>query len=334
MARMTPDDRKDYNRLARWAEGDLPKSLDVEKIVDAFTTISGLDLEEARIALGRFDTDPWLHVRRLAADQYGYPINAQFQPASPNRIVISRDVALRFEQVWNDDDAKRFVQAKVLHEMVHWANFHKNLIKSAEAGEEFELKAYERLVTPPRSWPTSAPATAAGSSSPVEASTPVPDTSRGTGSAYPNHNYGPTAPRGLRNNNPGNLKKGIPWLGLLPEAQQTDGTFLQFSEMVYGIRAMARCLRSYATKSGIRTIAAMSSRWAPSIDGNHPGQYARTVVQYCRSVAASVDQPIDLADADVAFGVIRGIMVAENGSLAEQVPDSEVRRGIVLERAA
>ena len=44
-------------------------------------------------------------------------------------------------------------------------------------------------------------------------------------------------PRGLRNNNPGNLRlSGDRWKGLRPV--QTDKEFFQFTDMRYGYRAM------------------------------------------------------------------------------------------------
>ena len=46
-------------------------------------------------------------------------------------------------------------------------------------------------------------------------------------------------PRGIRNNNPGNIKKnGVDWDGLSEE--QTDNTFFQFDDPVYGIRALTK----------------------------------------------------------------------------------------------
>jgi len=334
MARMLPDDRKDYRRLALWAQSELPLALGIERTRVAFLKHSGLEPAEAELAVARFDTDPWLHVRGGLGLEDGAPINAQFQSAMPNRIVLSRDVAQHFEEDSGRDDAKRFLEAKVLHEMVHWANFNKNIPKIAEAGKAFESAAYDKVLN--RWWPAPAAAGAAGNGGappPASVTAPLPPSSRGLGGAYPNHSFPPNGPRGLRNNNPGNLKKGIAWKGLLADAEQADSIFLQFSEMVWGIRAMARCLRSYKRNSGIRSIAAMSRRWAPSIE-NDPGAYARIVVQHCRGVAAGVDDTIDLEDAQTVFGVARGIMFAENGAPAETVPDADVRRGIELERTA
>jgi len=116
--------------------------------------------------------------------------------------------------------------------------------------------------------------------------------------------------------------------------QETDGTFLQFLEMKFGIRAIARCLRNYAMKHGIQTLRDMTARWAPSSDHNNPGEYAMVVLQHCEGIATSVTQAIDLTNEQTAFGVIRGIAVAENGHWAGLIADEVVRDGVRLERSA
>lgn len=48
-------------------------------------------------------------------------------------------------------------------------------------------------------------------------------------------------PRGIRNNNPGNIRRSSdPWQGLAKE--QIDREFFKFKSSVYGIRALARLL--------------------------------------------------------------------------------------------
>ena len=75
-------------------------------------------------------------------------------------------------------------------------------------------------------------------------------------------------PRGLKNNNPGNLKiSGNDWRGRVPLSQNTDGVFEQFYEVEMGIRAAILTLRSYFEK-GINTIAGIVSRWAPMSENN------------------------------------------------------------------
>lgn len=70
-------------------------------------------------------------------------------------------------------------------------------------------------------------------------------------------------PRGLRNNNPGNLVlTSIPWQGKIPNAQNTDGHFEQFTELRYGIRAMMRDIISDINR-GLNTLDALINEYAP-----------------------------------------------------------------------
>lgn len=81
-------------------------------------------------------------------------------------------------------------------------------------------------------------------------------------------------PRGIRNNNPGNIELGDPWQGLA--ARQTDGRFAQFESPAFGIRALARTLITYQDKHGIRTVSGAINRWAPPVE-NDTGAYVRQV---------------------------------------------------------
>lgn len=85
----------------------------------------------------------------------------------------------------------------------------------------------------------------------------------------------PDYPRGIRNNNPGNLvRTGTPWRG--KSDRQTDSRFIQFDSPVYGIRAMARVLETYRSEYGLDSVAEIIGRWAPSHE-NDTGAYARFV---------------------------------------------------------
>lgn len=57
-------------------------------------------------------------------------------------------------------------------------------------------------------------------------------------------------PRGIRNNNPGNLEWGDPWQGLDPDGQAQDKRFVVFKDPAMGIRAIARTLITYQDKYG------------------------------------------------------------------------------------
>lgn len=73
-------------------------------------------------------------------------------------------------------------------------------------------------------------------------------------------------PRGIRNNNPLNIRIGNVWLGEVKE--NTDGEFEQFTSMIYGLRAAIVLLRRYICHYHLNTIAQIVSRWAPSSENN------------------------------------------------------------------
>ena len=81
--------------------------------------------------------------------------------------------------------------------------------------------------------------------------------------------------RGLRNNNPGNIRLSADqWRGL--SGNQTDSSFFQFVAPLWGIRAIAVILRNYQDKYNLRTVAEMIERWAPPTE-NDTGNYANHV---------------------------------------------------------
>ena len=73
-------------------------------------------------------------------------------------------------------------------------------------------------------------------------------------------------PRGIRNNNPLNIRVGNNWKGEV--SQPTDHTFEQFTEMKWGIRAGFVLLRRYIRHYKRTTIAAIIEAWAPASENN------------------------------------------------------------------
>ena len=75
-------------------------------------------------------------------------------------------------------------------------------------------------------------------------------------------------PRGIRNNNPLNIRRGKDqWQGL--RAQQTDASFCQFESLDYGWRAAFYLLtRTYYHKYHLCTIRDIVTRWAPPNENN------------------------------------------------------------------
>lgn len=84
--------------------------------------------------------------------------------------------------------------------------------------------------------------------------------------------------RGVRNNNPGNLRiSKSNWVGKIPVSQNTDCEFEQFYEWRYGVRAMIKLLQNYIA-SGHNTISKIVSRYAPSTE-NPTNNYIAFVEQ-------------------------------------------------------
>lgn len=114
--------------------------------------------------------------------------------------------------------------------------------------------------------------------------------------------------RGLRNNNPGNLRdQGIPWQGVT--GADADG-YLIFDTALNGIRAIARDLWTKFHKDGLRTVAAIIAKYAPPEDRNDTGAYVAAVAK-----ALGVE-PLDPLHMDMAQmpQFVRAIINHENGS--------------------
>lgn len=74
-------------------------------------------------------------------------------------------------------------------------------------------------------------------------------------------------PRGLRNCNPGNIRKNsIVYAGEIVPSQ--DDEFKQFVTMAYGYRAMFVLLYTYQHRYGLDSIAQMIARYAPENENN------------------------------------------------------------------
>ena len=102
-------------------------------------------------------------------------------------------------------------------------------------------------------------------------------------------------PRGLRNNNPGNIEKsGSSWKGKVPHDRNTDGRFEQFEEfegkhgMVWGVRALTKLGWSYLKQNPNHTIKTFFEKYAPSFE-NDTNAYANYVA---KKVGVSPDNTV------------------------------------------
>ena len=116
------------------------------------------------------------------------------------------------------------------------------------------------------------------------------------------------APRGIRNHNPGNIRRSNdPWQGLAPE--QTDPDFFQFTAPEWGYRALMKTLQTYRRKHGLRTIAEMISRWAPANE-NDTAAYIRSV---CQEIQVNPAYVPNVDDRETMCALAAAISKHENG---------------------
>ncbi|SEA73995.1 hypothetical protein SAMN05216462_2419 [Xylanibacter ruminicola] len=119
-------------------------------------------------------------------------------------------------------------------------------------------------------------------------------------------------PRGIRNNNPLNIRRSKDqWKGLA-EAQ-TDRAFVQFKTLEYGWRAAFYLLtRTYYHKYRLYTIRTIIRRWAPSNE-NDTNAYIANV---SKLTGIDPDEPIGIPSESPTRWIALGAAMAiqENGS--------------------
>ena len=125
--------------------------------------------------------------------------------------------------------------------------------------------------------------------------------------------------RGIRNNNPGNIRHGAGWQGMADE--QPDPAFITFKTPEYGIRAIARIMLTYA-KNGIVNVRGIISRWAPDNENNTEAYIASV----CEALKVNPDQYIDLTVEMPAL--VKAIIRQENG--LQPYSDETIEAGIAL----
>lgn len=130
-----------------------------------------------------------------------------------------------------------------------------------------------------------------------------------------------TIPRGIRNNNPGNIKyTGIAWKGLAKTP--SDGVFCIFTDARYGIRALAKLLRNYNRYYGIRTLQSIIKRYAPATE-NQTEAYIKSVA---KNTGYDPHTQLDLENEVVLVNVIKAIIKHENGQ--QPYTDQEIQDGL------
>ena len=135
------------------------------------------------------------------------------------------------------------------------------------------------------------------------------------------------APRGVRNNNPGNIdRSGVAWQGedRSDAARQKEPRFCVFTSPECGFRALAKVLQTSQNKHGLRTVKAIINRWAPPTE-NITSAYDREVA---KALNVDPDARIDVTRFATAFGIAKAIARHENGG--HYWPDEVIVKGLDL----
>lgn len=116
---------------------------------------------------------------------------------------------------------------------------------------------------------------------------------------------GVAQPRGIRNNNPGNLRyvASIQWVGQIGD----DGNgYAVFDTAEHGIRALGHQLMTYMSR-GLTTVQTIISTWAPTNEND--------TAAYISDVASRVGvDPSDTLDQTSIPALAQAIIIHENGS--------------------
>jgi hypothetical protein len=128
-------------------------------------------------------------------------------------------------------------------------------------------------------------------------------------------------PLGLRNNNPGNIRPGDSWQGMIG----TNSGFVVFENIGYGIRALGIDLRT-KIGNGYNTIQLIITRYAPPSENNTQA-YINSVVS---STGFSATK-ILTADGPTLFALIRAIINVEVGpQYAHLITSDDINEGLAM----
>lgn len=130
-------------------------------------------------------------------------------------------------------------------------------------------------------------------------------------------------PRGIRNNNPGNIRWGENWKGLAPDGKSKDKSFCVFEEPKWGIRALCKVLITYNRRYGLDTVQEIICRFAPENE-NDTKAYMNHVAKL---LGVRPDEQIKVCNERVMFTLITSIIQHENGV---QPYSEEVIKGAML----
>jgi hypothetical protein len=128
--------------------------------------------------------------------------------------------------------------------------------------------------------------------------------------------------RGIRNNNPTNIRKGSDWKGLAEV--QSDPAFCVFKHPKWGIRAFCVLMENYDKNYGINTVRGIVSRFAPDFE-NDTTSYMEHI---CSQMCVKRDEKLDLQNHLIMLKLCKAIIKHECGCVP--YTDNEIMVGVEL----
>ena len=123
-------------------------------------------------------------------------------------------------------------------------------------------------------------------------------------------------PRGIRNNNPGNLRLSkTVWQGQKPPPQ-TDKDFVEFITPLYGLRALMKTLQTYYLKYNLDTVECIINRFAPP----HENATDSYIHHIAKGLKVRRTDRIDLTSRSLLILLSCGIVRHENGVAPPERP--------------
>ncbi|MEO6177290.1 MAG: hypothetical protein ABIP27_19200 [Flavobacterium circumlabens] len=133
--------------------------------------------------------------------------------------------------------------------------------------------------------------------------------------------------RGLKNNNPGNLKRtNIAWQGKIPLGENLDKVFEQFVNVHYGLRAMYKDLINDINK-GKNTVKLLISEYAPKTDNNNTDAYIKSVA---KTLGVTPTQKLTEINSAFLLKLGRAIIQVELGPAHIELTDSDLVKAITM----
>lgn len=279
MVAMTSAQQQAYPQVAAFCQTQLSDAFADSRVLNAFTTHAYMTEQDARLAV-YWTGGPILRIAEPSGPNLGW-----FDSAEPGNIHLCRIVARRFEEKPEHPLLCKVLESTILHEMVHWGEYASTgrLSVNPERGKLFEAAAYGHDYT--------------------------------FGDLYVGYQPVEDDPRGIRMNNPGNLRRtGDAWDGLVDGAarlpfQRNEQEFCVFENALYGLRAMMRQFKTNHENHNRRTVRAIISAWAPQNE-NDTAEYIGKV---CTWTGFAAEQDIDVSQFSVSLALARAIVRMENG---------------------